>query len=38
VDVASEDYSTVREECNLVFDDPTIANEHQEKKTKNIIE
>ena len=26
----------VREECNLVFDDPTIANQHQEYKKQNM--
>ena len=37
MDVASEDYSMVREECNLVFDDPTIANQHQENKKHSRI-
>ena len=27
----------MREECNLVFDDPTIANEHQENQKNGII-
>ena len=27
----------VREECNLVFDDPTIANEHQENEKHSRI-
>ena len=37
MDMASEDCSMVREECNLVFGDPTIANEHQENEKRNRI-
>ena len=36
MDVASEDYRMMRG-CNLVCDDPTIANEHQEKEKHNRI-
>ena len=37
MDVASEDYSMVREECNLVFGDSTIADEHQENEKHSRI-